>query len=94
MCPSCLKKSLLITLVVLVVAFIIVASNICHASDLSIEAGATMVLQGTGHNRTHTDASYSADFCIGREYEELGGKVFAHLEAGMGDGLENDLIVF
>lgn len=69
---------------------------------LSIGAGATFVLQGThnanGDNQLSdgddvTDASYSIDVEIEKEFEDY-GKAFIHLEAGGGDGVEDELTLF
>ena len=69
---------------------------------ISIAAGATFILQGT-HNANGddllsegddvTDASYSIDLGIEKEFEDY-GKAFIHLEAGGGDGVEDELKVF
>jgi len=67
-----------------------------------IGAGATMVVQGTNNvnvedntkKSSRTDGSYSADITIGKEFQEISGKAFLHLEAGQGAGLEDDLTLF
>jgi high affinity Mn2+ porin len=71
------------------------------AEGLEIGAGATMIVQGTDNSnvsgeekRDKTDASYSADITIGKEFKEIGGKAFVHLEAGKGAGLEDDLMLY
>ncbi|MFA6217388.1 MAG: carbohydrate porin [Candidatus Omnitrophota bacterium] len=74
------------------------------AEGLEIGAGATMVVQGTGNannaatdvtkKESRTDASYSADITLGKEFKEVGGKAFLHLEAGQGAGLEDDLTLY
>ncbi|MBL7130995.1 MAG: carbohydrate porin [Candidatus Omnitrophica bacterium] len=69
---------------------------------ISIGAGATFVLQGThnanGDNQLSdgddvTDASYSVDLEIEKEFADY-GKAFIHLEAGGGEGVEDELKVF
>jgi len=77
---------------------------IAIAEGLEISAGGTMIIQGTNNvnNATadvekkegRTDASYSADITIGKEFKEVGGKAFLHLEAGTGNGLEDDLTLY
>ena len=71
---------------------------------LEISAGGTMIVQGTDNTNydafdpkkkeDRTDASYSADIAIGKEFKEIGARAFAHLEAGQGDGLEDDLTLY
>ena len=71
---------------------------------LEIGAGATMIVQGTS-NANHasdetdrkisrTDASYSTDITIGKEFKDFNGRVFLHLENGQGNGLEDDLTLY
>ncbi len=71
------------------------------AKGLEIGAGATMIVQGSNNTnvageekRDRTDVSYSADITIGKEFEEVGGKAFLHLESGQGQTLEDDLILY
>ncbi|HNX82261.1 MAG TPA: carbohydrate porin [Candidatus Omnitrophota bacterium] len=74
------------------------------AEGLEIGAGATMIVQGTGNtnnaaaditkNESRIDASYSADITLGKEFKDVGGKAFLHLEAGLGDGLEDNLTLY
>ncbi|HPT06633.1 MAG TPA: carbohydrate porin [Candidatus Omnitrophota bacterium] len=74
------------------------------AEGLEIGAGGTMIVQGAnnGNNAvtdvakkvSRTDASYSADITIGKEFKEAQGKAFLHLEAGQGAGLEDDLTLY
>jgi len=74
------------------------------AEGLEIGAGGTMVVQGTGNTNSaatdvtkkesRTDASYSADITLGKEFKEVGGKAFLHLEAGQGAGLEDNLTLY
>ncbi|NCC62374.1 MAG: hypothetical protein EOM12_15855, partial [Verrucomicrobiae bacterium] len=71
---------------------------------LELGAGGTMVVQGTNNvnyvddaataKQSRTDASYSADVTLGKEFKEVGGKAFLHLEAGQGSGLEDNLILY
>lgn len=74
------------------------------AEGLEIGAGATMIVQGTNNTNnattditkkeSRTDASYSADITLGKTFKEAGGKVFLHLEAGQGAGLEDNLTLY
>lgn len=79
-------------------------SPISIAEGLEIGAGGTMIVQGA-HNVNNaaadvekkvsrTDATYSADVTIGKEFKEINGKAFLHLEAGQGAGLEDDLTLY
>ncbi len=71
---------------------------------LELGAGGTMIVQGTdnvnyngdGHTlkESRTDGSYSADITLGKEFKEVGGKAFLHLEAGQGAGLEDNLVLY
>jgi len=71
---------------------------------LELGAGGTMIVQGTNNSNNATsditkkegraDASYSADITLGKEFKEIGGKAFLHLEAGQGAGLEDDLTLY
>jgi carbohydrate-selective porin OprB len=66
-----------------------------------IGAGATMIVQGTDEinadtvtkNDAVTDATYSVDLEIEKEFNNY-GKTFVHLEAGKGNGVEDELKVF
>ena len=79
-------------------------SPIQLAEGLDIGAGATMIVQGTNNVNdvtsgiqkkvSRTDASYSADITIGKEFKDVDGKAFLHLEGGQGDGLEDNLTVY
>ncbi|KPK42023.1 MAG: hypothetical protein AMJ78_03920 [Omnitrophica WOR_2 bacterium SM23_29] len=70
--------------------------------SLEIGASATMIVQGTnnvsaGDNTkkdSRIDGSYSADITISKEFKDLGGRTFLHLEAGTGAGLEDDLSLY
>ena len=74
------------------------------AEGLEIGAGGTMIIQGTNNannaavdvtkKESRTDASYSADITLGKEFKEVGGKAFLHLEVGQGAGLEDDLTLY
>ena len=66
---------------------------------LRIGAKATFIMQGTykannnaGYNDT-TDASYSADLELEKEFSDY-GKAYFHFEAGDGNGVNDDLKVF
>lgn len=71
---------------------------------LELGVGGTMIMQGTdnvnyngdGHTlkEARTDGSYSADITLGKEFKEVGGRVFLHLEAGQGAGLEDNLTLY
>lgn len=74
------------------------------AEGLEIGVGATMVLQGTNNTNNaasditkkegRTDASYSTDITLTKEFKGFGGKAFLHLENGQGAGLEDDLTLY
>ncbi|MFA5363368.1 MAG: carbohydrate porin [Candidatus Omnitrophota bacterium] len=71
---------------------------------LEIGAGGTMIVQGAdnvnyngdGHTLkdSRADGSYSADVTLGKEFKEVNGKAFLHLEAGQGSGLEDNLVLY
>jgi len=71
---------------------------------LELGAGGTMVIQGTNNTNNATtdvtkkesraDASYSADITLGKEFKEINGKAYLHLEAGQGAGLEDNLTLY
>ena len=81
-----------------------IGKPISLVEGLDISADATMVVQGTNNansaagdaNRkiSRTDASYSTDITIGKEFEDFGGKAFLHLENGQGAGLEDNLTLY
>ncbi|MFH0876822.1 MAG: carbohydrate porin [Candidatus Omnitrophota bacterium] len=79
-----------------------VGAPITIAEGLTIGAGATMVVQGSDKTNStageaaegRTDASYSADITIGKEFRDVGGKAFLHLEVGTGNGLEDNLTLY
>ncbi len=71
------------------------------AEGLEIGAGGTLIVQGTNNTNAgatlkegRTDGSYSADITIGKEFKEVAGRAFLHLEGGQGDGLEDNLILY
>ncbi|MDD5156317.1 MAG: carbohydrate porin, partial [Candidatus Omnitrophica bacterium] len=71
---------------------------------LELGAGMTIIVQGTNNvnnpsdgqtqKRARTDGSYSADITLAKEFKEVNGKAFLHLEGGQGDGLEDNLTVY
>ncbi|MFA5334487.1 MAG: carbohydrate porin [Candidatus Omnitrophota bacterium] len=71
------------------------------AAGLEIGAGATMIVQGTGNTNAteekktgRTNASFSEDITISKEFEGLDSKAFLHLEAGQGAGLTDELSLY
>lgn len=81
-----------------------VGEPISLADGLDISADATMIVQGTNNvnsaaddtNRktSRTDVSYSTDITIGKEFKDVGGRAFLHLENGQGAGLEDNFILY
>ena len=72
-------------------------------SGIEIEVGGTMVIQGADNinyaddaqaKESRTDGSYSADVAFSKEFEDIGGTAFLHLEAGQGSGLTDNLILY
>jgi len=71
---------------------------------LELGAGGTMIAQGTNNvnyngdgqtmKKSRTDDSYSADIALGKEFKEVNGRAFLHLEAGQGAGLEDNLTLY
>ncbi|MFA5271483.1 MAG: carbohydrate porin, partial [Candidatus Omnitrophota bacterium] len=71
---------------------------------LDIGAGVTAVIQGTNNTNSaaddanrkvsRTDASYSTDIAIAKEFKDFSGKAFLHLENGQGEGLEDNLTLY
>ncbi|MFA4933818.1 MAG: carbohydrate porin [Candidatus Omnitrophota bacterium] len=71
---------------------------------LELGVGATMIVQGAnnvnyggeGHTqkKSRTDGSYSADLTLAKEFKEVRGRAFLHLEAGQGAGLEDNLTLY
>ncbi len=67
---------------------------------ISVSAGATFIIQGAidanntgGKGEDITDASYSIDLELEKEFEDF-GLAFIHLETGDGAGIEDELQVF
>ncbi|MFA5156693.1 MAG: carbohydrate porin [Candidatus Omnitrophota bacterium] len=81
-----------------------VGAPISIGEGLEISVGGTMIAQGATNvnnaasdvekKASRTDASYSADITLGKEFEDIGGKAFLHLEAGNGEGLNDDLTLY
>ncbi len=71
---------------------------------LDLGAGATMIVQGANNvnyapdgqtlKKSRTDASYSADITLAKEFKEIGARAFLHLEGGQGQGLEDHLTLY
>jgi len=71
---------------------------------LELGAGGTMIVQGANNvnyngddhtlKESRADGSYSADITLGKEFKEVDGKAFLHLEAGQGAGLEDNLVLY
>ncbi len=71
---------------------------------LELGVGATMIVQGANNvnyapdggtkKKNRTDGSYSADITLVKEFKEVGGKAFLHLEGGQGQGLEDNLTLY
>ncbi|MFA5150787.1 MAG: carbohydrate porin [Candidatus Omnitrophota bacterium] len=71
---------------------------------LELGAGATFIVQGTNNvnydgegqtqKKNRTDGSYSADITLAKEFKEVDGRAFLHLEAGQGAGLEDNLTLY
>lgn len=71
---------------------------------LELGAGATFIVQGTNNvnydgdgqtlKKDRTDGSYSADITLAKEFKEVDGRAFLHLEAGQGAGLEDNLTLY
>ena len=71
---------------------------------LELGAGGTFIVQGANNinydedgrtdKRSRTDGSYSADVTLGKEFKEVGGRAFLHLEAGQGAGLDDNLTLY
>ena len=65
--------------------------DVASSLGITIEAGGTFVLQGVskandGTDKGITDASFSFDLGLGKEFDN-GGMLFAHIEGAHGDGL-------
>ncbi|MFA5090087.1 MAG: carbohydrate porin [Candidatus Omnitrophota bacterium] len=71
---------------------------------LELGAGATFIVQGSNNvnydgdgqtqKKDRSDGSYSADITLAREFKEVDGRAFLHLEAGQGAGLEDNLALY
>jgi len=71
---------------------------------LELGVGGTMIVQGTNNvnyngdgqtqKKDRTDGSYSADITLAKEFKEVDGRAFLHLEAGQGAGLEDNLTLY
>ncbi|MDD5553893.1 MAG: carbohydrate porin [Candidatus Omnitrophica bacterium] len=69
---------------------------------LELGVGGTMIAQGVNNinydgradKKSRTDGSYSADLTLGKEFKEIGGSAFLHLEAGQGAGLDDNLTLY
>jgi len=71
---------------------------------LELGAGGTFIVQGTNNvnyngdgqtrKKGRTDGSYSADITLAKEFKEVSGRAFLHLEAGQGAGLEDNLTLY
>jgi len=71
---------------------------------LELGVGATMIVQGTNNvnyapdgetkKKNRTDGSYSADITLAKEFKEVNGRAFLHLEGGQGKGLEDNLTLY
>jgi len=71
---------------------------------LELGVGATMIVQGANNvnyapdgetkKKTRTDGSYSADITLSKEFKEISGRAFLHLEGGQGAGLEDNLTLY
>ncbi len=74
------------------------------AEGLKLGAGATMIVQGTNRinnasadvqkKKSKTDGSYSADITLTKEFKDIEGRAYLHLEAGQGNGLNDDLTLY
>lgn len=71
---------------------------------LELGVGATMIVQGTNNvnnnsdgttpKSNRTDGSYSTDVTFSKEFKEISGRAFVHLENGQGNGLEDNLVLY
>ncbi|MFA5363185.1 MAG: carbohydrate porin [Candidatus Omnitrophota bacterium] len=71
------------------------------AQGLEIGAGTTAIIQGTSNTNageskkeSRTDASFSTDITLGKEFEDINGKAFVHLQTGQGAGLDDNLSLY
>jgi carbohydrate-selective porin OprB len=68
--------------------------SISDALGINVEAGGTLILQGTdkindGSDKGRNDGTYSIDLGFGKEFSN-GGSAFIHLEAGAGESLNGN----
>jgi len=71
---------------------------------LELGVGGTIIVQGTNNinyngdgqtqKKDRADGSYSADVTLAKEFKEVNGRAFLHLEAGQGAGLEDNLTLY
>ncbi len=71
---------------------------------LELGVSGTMIVQGADNinyadesrisKRSRADTSYSVDVTLKKEFENIDGRGFLHLEAGQGSGLEDHLILY
>ncbi|OIO34625.1 MAG: hypothetical protein AUJ70_00595 [Candidatus Omnitrophica bacterium CG1_02_40_15] len=71
---------------------------------LELGVGGTMIVQGANNinydddgrteKKSRTDGTYSADVTLAKEFKEIGGRAFLHLEAGQGAGLDDNLTFY
>ncbi|MFA6358021.1 MAG: carbohydrate porin [Candidatus Omnitrophota bacterium] len=71
---------------------------------LELGAGGTFIVQGANNinydgdgktlKKSLTDGLYSADVTLAKEFKEVNGRAFLHLEAGQGAGLEDNLTLY
>ncbi len=71
---------------------------------LELGAGATMIIQGANNinnaasdvqkKKSQANGSYSADITLGKEFKEVNGRAFLHLEGGQGAGIEDALTLY
>lgn len=71
---------------------------------LELGVGMTAIVQGTNRinnasgdvqkKKSQTDGSYTADITLAKEFKEVNGRAFLHLEAGQGSGLNDDLTLY
>jgi len=79
-------------------------SPISIAEGLEIGAGATLIVQGVNNvnnassdvekKTSRTDGSYSTDITLAKEFSEIEGRGFLHLENGQSQGVEDSLALY
>ncbi|MCL2144097.1 MAG: carbohydrate porin [Endomicrobia bacterium] len=74
------------------------SGSISEALGISVKAGGTVIMQGTnkvndGSGKGRNDATYSIDLGFEKEFS-YGGRVFMHLDAGNGGGLDSSVITY